>query len=52
MKRLIVPVAGLILAAGAGAVRGVARESSPLSAVAERGGTVSVVLELDGRGVP
>ncbi|SNR52986.1 competence protein ComEC [Blastococcus mobilis] len=41
-------LAGVAVAAATGAVRGVAREGSPLRAVAEADGTASVVLELDG----
>jgi competence protein ComEC len=41
-------LAGIAVTAGVGAVRGAAREGSPLRAVAEAGRTVLVVLELDG----
>lgn len=45
---LLVFLAGLAVASAASAVRGVARDASPLRAVAEEERTVSVVLELDG----
>jgi competence protein ComEC len=46
---LLAVLGGLAVAGGFAAVRAVARESSPLHAVAESGRTVIVVLELDGR---